>query len=109
MATATEPQAGLKPVGAKRETKRRGGRRPRKHSPEIVRYFVGRPGDGNGKPTLEQELASEPEALVIAFKGDSQVYLVSEYRVMEKIEGGQVRLEKEPVAGNQRVSTTNAS
>jgi hypothetical protein len=62
---------------------------------DSIRYFVGRPSDGDGKPTLEQEVASEPEALVIAFKNDSRVYLVNEYRVTQRIEGGQVRLEKE--------------
>jgi len=71
--------------------------------------FVGRPASGDAKPTLEQEVASEPEALVIAFKNDSRVYFVSEYRVTQRIEGGQVRLEKESAAATQRVSTTNAS
>ena len=46
---------------------------------------------------------------MIAFKNDSRVYFVSEYRVTQRIEGGQVRLEKEPAATTQRVSTTNAS
>ncbi|MCZ2075736.1 MAG: hypothetical protein LC130_12150 [Bryobacterales bacterium] len=73
-----------------------------------MRYFIGRPGDGDGRPTLEQEVASEPEGLVIAFKNDSRVYFVSEYRVTQRIERGRVRLEKEPVV-TQRVSTTNAS
>ena len=71
--------------------------------------FVGRPASGDAKPTLEQEVASEPEALVIAFKNDSRVYFVSEYRVTQRIEGGEVRLEKEPAAAAQRVFTTNAS
>jgi hypothetical protein len=54
-------------------------------------------------------VASEPEALVIAFKGDKRVYFISEYRVTQKIEGGLVRLEKEPAPASQRVSTTNES
>jgi hypothetical protein len=54
-------------------------------------------------------VASEPEALVIAFKKDSRVYLVNEFRVTQRIEGGQVRLEKEQATAAQRVSTTNAS
>jgi|SRR5215831_7986325 len=89
-------------------SRRRGGRRPRSEATGI-RYFVGRPADGDGKPTLEQEVASEPEALVIAFKNDSRVYFVNEYRVTQRIEVGQVRLEKEPASLAQRVSTTNAS
>lgn len=71
--------------------------------------FVGRPASGDAKPTLEQEVASEPEALVIAFKNDSRVYFVSEYRVTERIDGGQVRLEKERVATPERVSIINES
>jgi hypothetical protein len=54
-------------------------------------------------------VASEPEALVIAFKNDSRVYLVNEFRVTQRIEGGQVRLEKEQAAPTQTISTTNAS
>jgi hypothetical protein len=99
----------VRPSGAGKSSRRRSGRRVRGQSADGVRYFVGRPADADGKPTLEQELASEPEALVIAFKNDSRVYFVSEYRVTQRIEGGQVRLEKEPVAASQRVSTTNAS
>ena len=101
--------ANTKPAGNKvAPSKRRGGRGARGQSPGSVRYFVGRTADGDGKPTLEQEVGSEPEGLVIAFKNDSRVYLVSEYRVTQRIERGKVRLEKEPVSA-QRVSTTNAS
>ncbi len=87
-------------------------------SPSGVRYFVGRPGEPDAKPTLEQELVSEPEALVIAFKNDKRVYFITEYQVTQKIEGGQVRLEKEPAASAaaghatsvpKGVSTTNES
>lgn len=100
--------ANTKPAGSKGASKRRSGRGIRGQSTESVRYFVGRAADGDGKPTLEQEVASEPEGLVIAFKNDSRVYFVTEYRVTQRIERGKVRLEKEPVS-TQRVSTTNAS
>lgn len=100
--------ANAKPAGSKGASKRRNGRGGRGQSTDGVRYFVGRAADGDGKPTLEQEVASEPEGLVIAFKNDSRVYFVTEYRVTQRIERGKVRLEKEPVS-TQRVSTTNAS
>jgi hypothetical protein len=58
---------------------------------------------------LDQEVASEPEALVAAFKSDRRVFAVMEYTVVQKIEGNSVALVKEPVASAQRVSTTNAS
>lgn len=114
MPPATDIPVGAKPraerlAGAGKASRRRSGRRPRVQSSNAVRYFVGRPASGDAKPTLEQEVASEPEALVIAFKNDSRVYFVSEYRVTQRIEGGQVRLEKEPAAAAQGVSTTNAS
>ena len=103
--------AEARPVEARTEPKRpgRGGRRPRRRSSDGVRYFVGHPAGGDGKPTLEQDVASEPEALVIAFKNDGRVYLVNEFRVKQRIERGQVWLEKEQAAAAQRVSTTNAS
>ncbi len=107
---SSAPQPGALRLGrAKRLPKRRGGRVSRRGAAEIVRYFVGRPADGDAKPTLEQEVASEPEALIIAFKNDSRVYLVYEYRVTQQIEGDQVRLVKEPAASDKRVSTTNES
>lgn len=73
-----------------------------------MRYFVGQPGQ-DGKPALDEEVASEPEALVRAFKNDGRVYVVQEFRVHERFEGDEVRLEKQPIAAPQRVSTTNAS
>lgn len=95
---------------ASKGTVRRGSRRRRTEpGDQAVRYFVGRPANDDGKPTLEQEVASEPEGLVIAFKNDSRVYFVHEYRVTQRIEGNEVRLEKEPVSSAKRVSTANAS
>lgn len=95
--------------GSVRKRSRNRGRRPPRGQVADVRYFVGRPAGDDGKPTLEQEVASEPEALVIAFKNDSRVYFVTEYHVTQRIEGGQVRLEKEPALSAQRISTPNAS
>lgn len=103
-----------KPASAKSSGSKAGGRRVarrRRAEPgdQLARYFVGRPASDDGKPTLEQEVASEPEGLVIAFKNDSRVYFVHEYRVTQRIEGNEVRLEKEPVSSAKRVSTANAS
>jgi len=90
-------------------TRRRGGRRAKRTASEGVRYFVAQPGAKQGPLTLDQEVASEPEALVAAFKSDRRVFAVMEYTVVQKIEGNSVALVKEPVASAQRVSTTNAS
>lgn len=109
MAPAEPPASGKtngpKPASTRKRSRRRGGLRTGSLAAE-VRYFVGRPADSDGKPALEQEVASEPEALVIAFKNDTRVYFLTEYRVTQRIEGGQVRLEKEPALPAQRVSTS---
>jgi len=98
------------PVGPKKEKAKRKGRRSRQAAPEKVRYFVGKPCRSNEAPQLEREVASEAEGLVAAFKADSSLFLLSEYTVMQRIEGGRVTLGKEPAAvASQRVSTVNAS
>jgi hypothetical protein len=109
-----QPVEPSKAAAVKKSPAKGGSRRPerrrRTEAPDqIVRYFVGLPAADDGKPTLEQEVASEPEGLVIAFKNDSRVYFVYEYRVTQRIEGNEVRLEKQPVNSAKRVSTANAS
>lgn len=89
--------------------RRRGGRRSKRMASEGIRYFVAKPGAKHGTLALEEELASEPEALVAAFKSDSRVFAVMEYMVVQKIDGNSVSLVKEPAPPTQRVSTTNAS
>jgi len=101
--------ASAKSPGSKAGVRRGNRRRRTEASDQLVRYFVGRPAGDDGKPTLEQEVSSEPEGLVIAFKNASRVYFVHEYRVTQRIEGNEVRLEKEPVNSAKRVSTANAS
>lgn len=101
--------ASAKSTGSKAAPRRGNRRRRAEPGDQLVRYFVGRPASDDGKPTLEQEVTSEPEGLVIAFKNDSRVYFVHEYRVTQRIEGNEVRLEKEPVNSAKRVSTANAS
>ncbi len=101
--------AAAKKSPAKGASRRPDRRRRVEVTDQAVRYFVGRPAADDGKPTLEQEVASEPEGLVIAFKNDSRVYFVHEYRVTQRIEGNEVRLEKQSVNSAKRVSTANAS
>ena len=106
MATSLEA-----PIVAKKEKapKRRGRRSP-KTATENLRFFVGKPCRNHEAPKLEQEVASEAEGLVAAFKTDGSLFLLSEYTVTQKIESGRVTLEKVPTtAASQRVSTVNAS
>ena len=106
MATSVEA-----PLAAKKEkTTKRGARRSRHSAPEHVRFFVGKPCRNQEAPQLEREVANEAEGLVAAFKTDGSLFLLREYSVTQRIEGGRVTLEKEPsAAASQRVSTVNAS
>lgn len=108
-ADSPKPQIATNPSSKLSKARRASRRRRAEPSDQLVRYFVGCPAGDDGKPTLEQEVTSEPEGLVIAFKNDSRVYFVHEYRVTQRIEGNEVRLEKEPVSSAKRVSTANAS
>lgn len=60
-------------------------------------HFVGRAAADNGKPTLEQEVPSEPDGLAMVLRNDSRVKFVQEYRVPQRNEGDEDRLEKQPV------------
>ena len=106
MATSLEA-----PLAAKKEkTPKRQGRRSRPSAPENVRFFVGKPCRNQEAPQIEREVANEAEGLVAAFKTDGSLFLLREYTVTQRIEGGRVTLEKEPAAAaSQRVSTVNAS
>ena len=99
------------PIAAKKEKAPKGrARRARQAAAEKVRFFVGKPCRNQEAPQLEREVASEAEGLVAAFKSDGSLFLLSEYTVMQRIEGGRVTLGKEPAAAaSQRVSTVNAS
>ena|SRR5205823_13631134 len=99
------------PISAKKEkTPKRRGRRSRQTASEDIRFFVGKPCRNHEAPQLEQEVASEAEGLVAAFKTDRSLFLLSEYTVTQRIEGGRVTLGREPsTAASQRVSTVNAS
>jgi hypothetical protein len=88
-----------------RSGKRRGNSRAVRRQ-SAIRYFVGK---ANGSdPVLEQEVASEPEGLVIAFKTDRRLFLIEEFTVAQKIEARRVSLEKQPLP-RERVSTANES
>ena len=98
------------PAAKKERSPKRPGRRSRQPAAENVRFFVGKPCRNQEAPQLEREVANEAEGLVAAFKTDGSLFLLREYTVTQRIEGGRVTLEKEPAAAaSQRVSTVNAS
>jgi hypothetical protein len=94
----------------KKEAKARGRRGRKPAVSENVRFFVGKPVKNHEPPVFDQEVTSEAEGLVAAFKTDRCLFLVGEYIVAQRIEGGRVTLDKEPtLPSSQRVSTVNAS
>lgn len=100
------------PVAPKKEkrSKHPGGRRSRQAATEQLRYFVGKPCHNTEQPKLEREVSNEAEGLVAAFKTDGSLFVLSEYSVTQKIEGGRVTLEKERAEpASPRVSIVNAS
>ena len=113
MSSVAEAVASGKATEApKRESRRRGnGRRSRSQSNDGQRYFVAKASNRGGALTLDQEVASEAEALIAAFKGDSRVFVLTEYTVAQKLQGTSVTLVKElaPPDSVSRVSTTNES
>lgn len=112
MGTIAEAPIAPKPIEQKKEktSKRASGRRSRQASTEQPRYFVGKPCHNKEQPKLEREVPSEAEGLVAAFKSDGSLFVLSEYSVTQKIDGGRVTLEKERAApAGPRVSIVNAS
>ena len=113
MSSVAEATVTAKPLEqAKRESRRRGsGRRSRNQPADGQRYFVAKASNRRGPLTLDREVASEAEALVAAFKGDTRVFVVIEYTVAQKLQGTSVTLVKElaPPDSSSRVSTTNES
>ena len=92
--------SGLPVTGSVKSNGKRRSQSPRSRggpAKEAVRYFIGSSGDP--KPVLGQEVASEAEGLVIAFKTDARLFVVHEFTVEQKIERGKVSLEKAPASG----------
>src|SRR5687768_12542914 len=106
MATTTEmPIAKTARTG---QNTRRAGRGTREQAVEGARYFVAKPAHSNEPPKLDKEVATEGEALVLAFKSDSRIFVVTEYAVTQQIDGDRVMLAKQPAVSRERVSTINA-
>ncbi|MCW5979586.1 MAG: hypothetical protein KIT09_16025 [Bryobacteraceae bacterium] len=89
--------------------KRRSGRRARGtgDGAGTARYFLGKPCKGNETPKLGEEVDSEARALLMGYKGDKHLFLVTEYQVTEVINQDKVGLAKQPVTASPRVSNVN--
>ena len=66
-----------------------GGRRRRRNgSDPSLRYFLPKPGSSPAKPELGQEMASEGEALIEAFKTGQQFYTLTAWKAAPEVNGG---------------------
>lgn len=70
-------------------------RRQREVANDSVRYFLPKSGSSTEKPDLGQELASEGEALVQAFKSGQVFYTVVAWKAEPDINGKEPRIVKQ--------------
>jgi hypothetical protein len=65
------------------------GRRKRRIGSDItLRYFLPKPGSSSGAVELGQEVASEGEALIEAFKKGQQFYTLAIWKAVPEVNGG---------------------
>ncbi len=53
-----------------------------------LRYFLPKPGSSPAKPELGQEMASEGEALIEAFKNSQPFYTLTAWKAVPEVNGG---------------------
>jgi hypothetical protein len=77
-------------------TPERNGRRRRlEMASENVRYFLLKSGSSTEKPELGQELTTEGEALVQAFKSGQVFYTLVAWKAVPEINGNEPRIVKQ--------------
>jgi hypothetical protein len=79
---ATERPAAAKADGANTRRRRRNG------NDANFRYFLVRAGSSPVKPELGQEMASEGEALIEAFRTGQQFYTLRAWKAVPEVNGG---------------------
>jgi len=63
-------------------------RRHRNGSDPNLRYFLPKSGSSPAKPELGQEMASEGEALIEAFKNGQPFYTLTTWKAVPEVNGG---------------------
>ena len=74
---------------------RNGRRRRWEMTGENIRYFLPKPGGSSERPELGQEMASEGEALVQAFKSGQVFYTVVAWKAVPEINGNEPKIVKQ--------------
>lgn len=73
-------------------------RRRRNGNDANLRYFLVKPGSSPAKPELGQEMASEGEALIEAFRTGQPFYTVTAWKAVPEVNGGNPVIVKQAVA-----------
>ena len=73
-------------------------RRRRNGNDASLRYFLIKPGSSPAKPELGQEVASEGEALIEAFRSGQPFYTVTTWKAVPEVTGGNPVIVKQAVA-----------
>jgi len=63
-------------------------RRHRNGSDPNLRYFLSKQGSSPAKPDLGQEMASEGEALIEAFRNGQPFYTLTAWKAVPEVNGG---------------------
>lgn len=80
-------------------TSERNGRRRRwEMSGENIRYFLPKSGTSSEKPELGQEMDSEGEALVQAFRSGQVFYTLVAWKAVPEINGNEPKIVKQAVS-----------
>ncbi len=89
-ATKTATEAGAQPAA------RQNGRRRRwEMTGENIRYFLPKAGSSSERPELGQEMKSEGETLVQAFRSGQVFYTVVAWKAVTEVDGNEPRIVKE--------------
>lgn len=75
-----------------------GHRRRRETAIENARYFLPKPGSSTDKPELGQEMASEGEALVEAFKFGQVFYTLVAWKALPEMNGNEPKIVKQALS-----------
>lgn len=63
-----------------------------------LRYFLPRPGSSPAKPELGQEMASEGEALIEAFKSGQPFFTLTAWKAVPEVNGGNPVIVRQAIA-----------
>ena len=89
---AVQPPTAARTYGANAPRRRRNG------NDANLRYFLIKPGSSPARPELGQEMASEGEALIEAFKSGQPFYTVTAWKAVPEVNGGNPVIVRQAIA-----------